>query len=159
MEKYEGIEKYPGMKKYSKLIERRFYQYEKIKKAVWEAKNDSGAGKTGGNGSGHAFVSDPTANAALQNVMPIYSVEIEIGKNDIEKVRDPEKWLAVIAATYRRYEGGIIENLLKYRYKGEPYQQICMNLHISSSTYYQMITEAQQFALACACQVGLVKIF
>jgi hypothetical protein len=74
-------------------------------------------------------------------------------------VRDPEKWLAVIAATYRRYEGGIVDKLLKYMYKGEPYQQICMNLHISSSTYYQMITEAQQFALACACQVGLVKIF
>ena len=140
-------------------IEKRFYQYEKIKRAVWEARHDSGANKTGGNGSGHAFISDPTANAAMRESMPLYAVTIEIGKNEVETVKQPEKWLRVIEATYGNYEGGIVGDLLKYRYNGETYQQTCMDLHISSSTYYQMITEAQQYALACACQVGLVKVF
>lgn len=157
MEKYTGIEKYNGTRKYSKLIERRFFQKEKIERAVWEAKNDSGSVKTGG--GGHAFVSDPTANKALRNVVPLKSVDIEVGKNEVETIRDPEKWLQVIHATYRHYEGGIVESLLKYRYAGETYQKTCMNLHISSTTYYQMITEVQQFALACACQVGLVRVF
>lgn len=160
MEKFTGTEKYQGIRKYnSKLIERRFFQEDKIRRAVFEARYDSGGGKTGGGGSGHAFVSDPTASAAMREVSPLRAIEIELGKNETETIKWPEKWLAVIEATYRRYEGGIIEQLLKYRYAGEPYQKTCMELHISSSTYYQMITEVQQFALACACQVGVVRVF
>ncbi|WP_432748218.1 hypothetical protein [Pectinatus frisingensis] len=140
-------------------IEKRFYQYEKIKKAVWEARNDSGVGRTGGNSTGHAFVSDPTANVAVKEVMPIKTVTIKIGKYDTETVKQPEKWLQVIEATYNHYSEGIVIDLLKHRHSNEPYQQTCMNLHISSSTYYQMIVEVQQYALACACQVGLVKVF
>jgi len=35
-----------------------------------------------------------------------------------------------------------------------------MKLHISSSsTYYQMITEVQQYALYCAWQAGVVIVF
>jgi len=159
MEKFKGIEKYNGTRKYGKLIERRFFQEDKIRQAVFEVRNDSGAGKTGGNGSGHAFVSDPTASAAIREISPLRAVEIEAGKNETETIKWPEKWLAVIEATYRHYEGGIMEELLKYRYAGETYQWTCSKLHISNSTYYQMITEVQQFALACACQIGLVKVF
>ncbi|WP_196606610.1 hypothetical protein [Pectinatus frisingensis] len=139
-------------------IEKRFYQYEKIKKAVWEARNDSGIGRTGGNSTGHAFVSDPTANVAVKEVMPIKSVTIKVC-NDTETIKQPEKWLQVIEATYNHYSEGIVVDLLKCRYSNEPYQQTCMNLHISTSLYYQMLIEARQYALACACQVGLVKVF
>jgi hypothetical protein len=159
MEKYNGIEKYQGTRKYSKLIERRFYQHDKIRQAVFEARNDSGAGKTGGNGSGHAFVSDPTANVAIRKVSPLHAVTIEIGKNEVETIKWPEKWLAVIEATYRRYEGGSVESLLKRRYDGETHAQTCMELCISQNVYYCILREVSQFALACACQVGLVKIF
>ncbi|MDF2563895.1 MAG: hypothetical protein K0Q53_290 [Massilibacillus sp.] len=48
----------------AKYIEKIFYQYEKIKQAVYEARKDSGVSKTGG--SGHAFVSDPTENMAMK---------------------------------------------------------------------------------------------
>lgn len=140
-------------------IEKRFYQYEKIKKAVWEARNDSGINKTGGNSSGHAFVSDPTANVAIKTATPLKSIVIETGKYTTEVIKNPEKWIAIIEATYDHYSGGIVIDLLKYRYSNEPYQQTCIKLHISSSTYYQMITEAQQYAIACACQAGLVKVF
>lgn len=158
MEKFKGIEKYNGTRKYGKLIERRFFQYEKIKQAVWEARNDSGGNKTGGNGSGHAFVSDPTANAAMKGASLLPAVEIEVGKNETETIKWPEKWLIVIEATYRRYKDGVVEKLLKCRYSGDPYQKTCMELHISTTTYYQIITEVQQFALACACQVGVVSV-
>lgn len=140
-------------------IEKRFYQYEKIKLAVWEARHDSGANKTGGNGSGHAFVSDPTANAAMRESMPLYAVTIEIGKNEVETVKQPEKWLKVIEATYKRYKGGPIEQLLKRRYAGESHTQICMELCISQNVYYCMLREVSRFSLACACQEGLVRVF
>lgn len=160
MEKFTGTEKYQGIRKYnSKLIERRFFQEEKIRRAVFEARHDSGGGKTGGGGSGHAFVSDPTASAAMREVSPLRAIEIETGKNETETVKWPEKWLAVIEATYRRYGDGIIGELLHRRYSGEPYQTTCINLHISKSLYYQMMTEVQSFALACACQAGVAKVF
>lgn len=140
-------------------IEKRFYQYEKIKKAVHEARHDPASTKTGGNSSGHAFVSDPTANVAMKEVMPLRSVVIEVGKNEVETVREPEKWLKIVEQTYLYYKNGIVYDILKFRYSGDTYQKTCQQLHISSSTYYQMITEAQHYALACACQVGLVKVF
>ena len=139
-------------------IEKRFYQYEKIKKAVWEARNDSGIGRTGDNSTGHAFVSDPTADVAVKEVMPIKSVTIKVC-NDTEIIKQPEKWLTVIEATYKHYEGGIGVELLKHRYSNEYYQQTCQVLHISSSTYYQIINEVQQYAVSCACQIGLIKVF
>ena len=141
------------------MIERRFFQEEKIRKAVIAARNDSGAGKTGGGGSGHAFVSDPTANVAMNNVSFLRTVDIEIGKNEVETVKWPEKWLAVIKATYSFYSGGVIGELLRCRYSGEPYQTTCINMNISKSLYYQMMVEVQSYALACACQVGLAKVF
>ncbi len=140
-------------------IEKRFYQYEKIKKAVWEARNDSGVGRTGGNSTGHAFVSDPTANVAIKEVMPIKTVTIKIGKYDTETIKQPEKWLQVIETTYKHYAGKTIEKLLQQRYKGETYQHTCIDLGISPNIYYCMIREANQFSLACACQAGLVKVF
>lgn len=91
--------------------------------------------------------------------MPIRLVTIEIGRYETETIKQPEKWLQVIEATYTQYSGGIVVDLLKHRYNNKTYQQTCMALHISSSTYYQMITEVQQYAVACACQVGLVKVF
>ncbi len=139
-------------------IEKRFYQYEKIKKAVWEARNDSGIGRTGGNSTGHAFVSDPTANVAVKEAMPIKSVTIKVC-NDTEIIKQPEKWLQVIEATYAHYAGKSIEKLLQQRYKGETYNHTCIDLGISPNIYYCMIREANQFSLACACQAGLVKVF
>jgi hypothetical protein len=50
----------------AKYIEKIFYQYEKIKQAVYETRKDSGVCKTGG--GGHALVSDPTANVALKEI-------------------------------------------------------------------------------------------
>lgn len=160
MEKFTGTEKYQGIRKYnSKLIERRFFQEDKIRRAVFEARHDSGGGKTGGGGSGHAFVSDPTASAAMREVSPLRAIEIETGKNETETIKWPEKWLAVIEATYRHYSGGVVEQLLKRRYAGENHVQTCMELCISQNVYYCMLREAGQFTLACACQVGLVRVF
>lgn len=140
-------------------IEKRFYQYEKIKQAVYEARNDSGCIHTNGNDGGRSLISNPTANIALKDIMPLKSVVINVGKNEVETIKQPEKWMKIVEATYKKYENGIIYDILKFRYNGETYQKTCMELHISSSTYYQMITEAQHYALACACQLGLVKVF
>lgn len=159
MEKFKGIEKYNGTRKYGKLIERRFFQEDKIRQAVFEARNDSGAGKTGGNGSGHAFVSDPTASAAMREISPLRAVEIEVGKNETETIKWPEKWLQVIEATYRRYEGGVAASILRDRYNGESQVKTCMDNYISKATYYFILKEIENYAMMCACQTGLVKVF
>ena len=142
-------------------IEKRFYQYEKIKKAVWEARHDAGANKTGGNGSGHAFVSDPTANAAMMKSMPLYAVNIEVGKNEVETVKQPEKWLTVVEQTYKYFaeEDTDIGSLLKMKYAGEMLVKICMDLHISEQSYYYKLDKGREQQMRCALQEQLVKIY
>ncbi len=160
MEKFTGTEKYQGIRKYnSKLIERRFFQEDKIRRAVFEARHDNGGGKTGGGGSGHAFVSDPTASAAMREVSPLRAVEIEVGKNESETVKWPEKWLAVIEATYRRYSDGVAAGILRDRYRGETQVKTCMENYISKATYYFILREIENYAMMCACQMGLVRVF
>ena len=53
-----------------------FRRQKQIEQAVYEAKNDS-HGHTGGGASGHAFVSDPTAAAAMHQVE-----EVKVKKRD-----------------------------------------------------------------------------
>lgn len=140
-------------------IEKRFYQYPKIKAAVFEARNDAAHAHTGGNGSGHSYVSDPTANVAIRAATPLKAVTITILKNQPEIVRRPEDWLSVVEATYKKYKGDITESVLKCRYAGENNLTTCTDLHISKNVYYCIVREANNYALACACQLGLIKVF
>jgi hypothetical protein len=95
----------------------------------------------------------------LREVSPLHAVTIEIGKNEVETIKHPEKWLAVINATYQRYEKGVGAQILRDRYKGESPIKTCVNNFISRTTYYSIVTEIDSYALMCACQMGLVRVF
>jgi hypothetical protein len=85
------------------------FDYEgEIRYAVFEKRFDSCVPKTGG-GNGHSKVSDPTAQKALQNVMPVDVVLIEYGasingKRETQKIRYPERWLRIIDETYKFFD-------------------------------------------------------
>ena len=59
-----------------------------IERAVDEARAEQRGGHSGGGSSGHAFVSDPTAQQAVTAALPLSSVTLDNGY----VVREPEKF-------------------------------------------------------------------
>ena len=146
-DKYQRSRKYDPHQK----IEMMFRRQAQIEQAVYEAKNDS-HGHTGGGASGHAFVSDPTAAAAMHMVDEIRTVTLDDGF----VVKWPERWLSVIYTTYSRCAGSA--EALKFRCSGRGYVEACNELHVGKSTYFSMLNDADNFALAAACQLDIVKV-
>lgn len=136
---------------YIEKVDFMFYHEADIKKAVRERRMDSGhTGKATAGKSG--YISDPTAQEAIRNVTPIKSIWVKD-----TKVLHPEKWLYVIRATYEHLDN-IQSKVARSRYHGENYQDTCIKLCISSSTYARIMAETRMYAAACAAQFGLVKI-
>ena len=134
-------------------IESMFYREREIRKAVSDVRQDCGnGGHTGG--GGHAYVSDPTAINAIKGITPIKSVTLFDGV----VVRHPEKWLAVIDATYNNLDD-LQRKAVKMRYQGKTYNDINEKVHISRTVYYAMLTDARNFAIAAACQINLIRVF
>jgi len=135
-------------------IEYVFYHEKSISDAVLEARNEPG-GHTGGN-AGHAFVSDPTAIKAIKNAEELKVITID----GDHKVSYPERWLRVCAAVREDSNTDAIKReIFRRRYGGEPYQRTCADVCIGETTYWMNLKEIRSYALACACQEGLVKVF
>ena len=91
------------------LIDFIFAHERDIKAAVREKRLDPG-GITGGNGTGHSKISDPTAAQGIRLALPIAVVVVEYGAaiggvRSSKSIRRPEKWLQVIAETKEFYKG------------------------------------------------------
>jgi hypothetical protein len=134
-----------------RMITFMFYRENQIRRAVKEARNDHG-GHTGGS-CGHAYVSDPTASQGIRMAEEIPSVVLDDGS----EIRRPERWLAVIEATYSKQEE-LNRKALRMRYNGEHWRTICDACHMSHDVYYTVLRESQQFAIAAACQQDLIKV-
>ena len=137
------------------LIDRRFRQYLSIKKAVYEIRNDSNRPcNTGGQGS--AYISDPTANEAIKHVSHIARVMV-----DGHTVRSPEQWVEVFDQTQTHYRHDRQTSLvIDHRYiHNEYYIKTCAIIPISKSEYYNTVYDVTSYALAVACQVGLIKVY
>lgn len=91
-------------------------------------------------------MSGPTANAAVKGAFSLPAVEIDVGKNESETIKWRGKWLAVIEAIYWRYDGGIVEELLKYRYNGETYQK---KLYGIAHKYNYILSNGYRDATIC----------
>ena len=155
MGKYNnGLCKYQRSRKYGphQQIETMFRRQKQIEQAVFEAKNDS-RGHTGGGGTGHTYVSDPTAMAAIRSAEELRSVTLDDGF----VVRWPERWLRVIVGTYKNCPGDA--GALKLRSDGYRWDEACAKLNsIGRTTYFSMLNHADNFALAAACQMGIVNV-
>ncbi|SDC69989.1 hypothetical protein SAMN04487864_11545 [Succiniclasticum ruminis] len=125
-----------------------------IRLAILDAKNSAGrGGVTGGNGTGHMRVSDPTAVQALRavqklNVLDVpYGTAIGINKRwqNTYRLRNPAKWLLVVAFMKRRYlldTENPLHDFFERRYiKKEDWQKTCKDLQIKRSRYFVMRAE------------------
>lgn len=129
---------------------------KKIRDAVEEARANK-RGHTGGTQTGHAFISDPTAGEAIRNVEELSVVEIEGGG----RVEWPERWLRVIDAV-RSWCGNdaLKSEIFARRYeRGENSHITCYAVNIEINTYYYFLREIRSFALQCAAQCQVIRVF
>ena len=133
---------------YVRKIEFVFYNEEKIRVAVMDARNlPQIPGKNG------SQIGDPTASRAIRNVTPLRRVSIHG-----EYLEWPEAWLEVVEATYKwcDYDRLIVA---KDRYSGIDYRETCAKLSISNTTRRRLLMDIQHYASLCAAQAGLIRLF
>lgn len=146
------------------LIEFVFYHEKEIKQAVFERREDGCLPKTGGGGSGHCRVSDPTAQNAIRKALEVPAVIIEYGaktcgrRNSIT-LRHPEKWLKVIQYTRDYFNGTASGALFKMRYSEcLTREEIICKIKIRKSQYHAMIANVMRFAEGAATGLGLIVV-
>ena len=126
-------------------------------------------GTTGGNGSGHMKVSDPTAVQALRNLQDINVLDVPhgpaIGINKrwqtTYRLRNPLKWLQVGNALKQRYlsDTNNLHDFFNRRYiKKEDWKKTCEELHISRSMYYAMKAEVIRAGEVYAAGMGAAPV-
>ena len=104
---------------------------------------------------GGSAISKPTEAMAIRLADELREVDV-----DGRPVEWPERWLKVISAV-RDWCGQdtIREEIFRRRYSGEGYIRTCLALHIAQATYSVIMFEIRNYALQCACQMQLVKVF
>ena len=132
------------------LVEKMFYYYHRIKKAVDITRAEQGyyqgGGRTGGGSSNHAFVSDPTATIAMKHYQPLGKVIINADRINEEVIASPEKWLTIVEQTFMHFDD-------------EPMATSCIDLGLSYGKYYKLRDIGVDYALKCAIQLGVIKVF
>ena len=138
-------------------IEDIFRREKEIREAVLEAKIGSG-GHTGGAPSGHSYISDPTPAAALRRAAELNCVTLYPSK---ERIFRPEAWLAVVDAVREWCSKDILKaEIFKRRYsQNENSHDTCDSVNIEINTYYYFLREIRSYALACAAQEQVVRVF
>ena len=134
------------------LIKRVFAWENDIRAAIYAARNDRprgekliGGGKYGGS---------PTENQAIANITPLKSVTLPNGFI----LRQPEKWINVIESTYDYFSDKLMRDAFQRGSHGQRYWHICEELHISKSSFYNIMVRGEDFAVAAACELGLISI-
>ncbi|WP_276726062.1 hypothetical protein [Selenomonas noxia] len=71
-----------------------------------------------------------------------------------------ENWARVESEVRSSIRGSLAEQIYIRKYlKRHGYHKICRELYISKNTYYETIRHIRSYALACACQMGLMRVF
>lgn len=136
-----------------KRIDYMMYHRNDIKKAVSAARTKKSLARTGG-GNGHAYMHDDTAIRAIANADKINVVKLENG----DTVQHAEDWINVIAATYEN-SGSMQRKLITLKYENdEKIESICVSLDINSSIYQSILDSIRSYAIAAACQQGIMKV-
>ena len=138
-------------------IEDIFRREKEIREAVLEAKIGTG-GHTGGAPSGHSYISDPTPAAALRRAVELNCVTLYPSK---ERIFRPEAWLSVVDAVRAWCAKDVFKDeIFKRRYaSGENSQDTCEAVHIEINTYYYFLREIRNYALQCAAQMQVIRVF
>lgn len=146
------------LEQHLKRVERHFLQRKRIQSMVDDIKAERVARKGFTGGGGHAFVSDPTAIVAIKNATPIRSIKLDMGVYEMT-VFHPEAWLAVIAETYRLYDGQLAGKAMRERYEGDKSPDVIWGLMgINKPCYYRWREEFLTDATILATKKKLIEI-
>ena len=124
-----------------------------IERAVDEARAEQRGGHSGGGSSGHAFVSDPTAQQAVTASIPLRSVTLDNGY----VVREPEKWLGIIHYLYEHFPAADA-SAMRYFYDGHSAVETSVRREISERSVYNIRDDFKARGVELACQYGLVSV-
>ena len=124
-----------------------------IERAVDEARAEQRGGHSGGGSSGHAFVSDPTAQQAVTASIPLRSVTLDNGY----VVREPEKWLGIIHYLYEHFPAADA-SAMRYFYDGHSAVETSVRREISERSVYNICDDFKAMGVELACQYGLVSV-
>lgn len=144
------------------LIDFIFAHESDIVAAVREKRLDPG-GITGGNGTGHSKISDPTAASGIRLASPVAAVVIEYGAaiagiRNSKIIRRPEKWLQVIAETKQFYKERKQGEFISRRYgHDEAWQDTCKAMRCNKASYYAMRSDVIRFAERLAVGYGMIS--
>lgn len=139
--------------KQQKIIETMLRRECDIRLAVKQYRCDRAGG---GNAARLGVISDPTANEALRNIEPIKRVTLADGTT----IERPEDWLMIIDSAYAQFaDNNTMLEALQMRFRrGVYYKSVCRRFHISEGSFYFGVRTMMNFALAAACQLGLVSV-
>ena len=134
-----------------RLVERFLRNQRVIERAVKEARMQSG-GHSGGS-SGHAYISDPTAQQAARLATELQAVTLDNGL----VVRLPERWLKIVQHLYRECPA-TESRAMRYYYSGHNAIETGVYCAMDESTVYRIRQEFRHMATELACQCGLVRV-
>lgn len=134
-----------------RLVEKILRNQRSIERAVKEARMQSG-GHSGG-GSGHAYISDPTAQQAVRLATELQAVTLDNGWT----VRLPERWLKIVQHLYRECPA-TESRAMRYYYSGHSAVETGVYCAMDESTVYRIRQEFRHMATELACQLGLVRV-
>ena len=96
---------------------------------------------------------NPTARQAIQNIEQQLSYEGRYKK-------ELEDWTRVANEVRKLLGGSVAEKVyIRKFFRQQRYHRICRELFISKNTYYEAVRQIRAVALACACQMGLMRVF
>lgn len=137
-------------------IEEIFRRERELSDAVLEIKVGT-KGHTGGTPTGHSYMSDPTAISAIRRAVELETVSLKDGT----RIFKPEKWLEVIHAVRDWCSKDTLKDeVYKRRYlRRESYVATCSDIHIVQQTYSLLLWDIRNFALQCAAQAQLIRVY
>ena len=124
-----------------------------IERAVAEARAEQRSGRSGGGSSGHAFVSDPTAQQAVTASIPLRSVTLDNGY----VVRDPERWLGIVHYLYTHFPAADAA-AMRFFYSGHSAVETAVKREISERSVYNIREDFRAMGVELACQYGMVNV-
>lgn len=134
------------------MAERILRNYDALIDAVREVRSTRKHSSISG-GGGKAYISDPTAQTAITNLTPLAVAELPDGY----KVRQPERWISIIARAYREFPKNESE-AIRLLYTGKTAVWTGIMFGLDESTVYRIRSDFRQYVVELACQYGLVRV-
>lgn len=125
-----------------------FYNAQRIKKAVEEARQDRGSKNFNGSG-----IADPTAAVVLNNLSPLRYVVL-----GTRRLEYPERWLKLVDLVYS-HVNDIGRECLNGKYiKREKNRETYERINIEQSTHSRAWKEIKHIQELYAVQLGLIRV-